>query len=368
MTLFRDTKLIGFKIFRPFLTPETKYAGSLETNYNVARTFEFVPDTVNPKLSMRNYFWTRSFLFDAWLGRSFKLFFGNDDFRQRARFIVAIRQTQQRFFKRERVVTDTSYQLYQNTNLTLISLGFSNRRYKRDVLIYGFGRTEDVPTGELVSVVFGSDNAETGKRTYAGMKFSAARYFRYGYWNSLINLGSFWKDGVAQQGVFNIENGYFSPLQQLHKRWYARQFINVRYTLGIKRFNNEYLNIGGMDGIQGISSDELRGTRKFVLGVESVLFSPINVLGFRIAPFLLTDIGWVAQDGRSLFGSAPYQGYGIGFRFRNEALTFNTFQVKFTYYSGIPGITNPVRFGFDDISPLRFRDFAVTTPEVVSFR
>jgi hypothetical protein len=265
-------------------------------------------------------------------------------------------------------IFETSYQLYQNTNLTLISLGFSNRRYKRDLLIYGFGRTEDVPVGQLVSVVFGSDNAETGQRTYAGLKVSAARYFKYGYLNSLFNLGSFWKDGVAQQGVFNVENGYFSPLQQLSKRWYTRQFVTVRYTLGINRFNNEYLNIGGSEGIQGISSDELRGVRKVVLGFESVLFSPVNVLGFRVAPFVSADIGWVARSGSKLLGNAPYQGYGIGLRFRNETLTFNTFHIKFVYYSGIPGLTNPTRFDFDGISSLRFRDFAVTTPEVVVFR
>ncbi len=366
--LLRDNKLGGIKLFKPFLTPETKYAGAFEINYNTNRTFEFVPDTLNSKLSMRNYFWSRSFLFDTWLGRSFKLFFGSKDFRERARFIVAIRQTQQRFVKRERQVTDTSYQLYQNTNLTLLSLGFSNRRYKRDLLIYGFGRTEDVPVGQLISVVFGSDKAETGKRTYAGVKFSAAQYTPHGYFNSLLNVGSFWKDGVAQQGVFNVENGYFSPLQQLHKNWYTRQFITIRYTVGINRFNNEYLNIGGSDGIQGVSSDELRGDKKLVLGIESVVFSPINILGFRVAPFLSADIGWVALSGNKLLNKSPYQGYGIGFRFRNEALTFNTFQVKFVYYSGIPALTDPARFGFDGISSLRFRDFDVTTPEVVGFR
>ncbi len=366
--LQRDNKLGGIKLFKPFLTPETKYAGAFEVNYNTNRTFEFAPDPTNPQLSIRNYFWTRSFLFDTWLGRSFKLFFGSKDFRERARFIVALRQTQQRFIKRERQVTDTSYQLYQNTNLTLISLGFSNRRYKRDLLIYGFGRTEDVPVGQLVSVVLGSDKAETGQRTYAGLKVSAATYFKYGYLNSLFNLGSFWKDGKAQQGVFNIENGYFSPLQQLHKNWYTRQFVTIRYTLGINRFNNEYLNISGTDGIQGISSDELRGNQKLVVGLESVLFSPVNVLGFRVAPFVSADVGWVARSSSKLFSSSPYQGYGIGFRFRNETLTFNTFQIKFVYYSGIPALTNPTRFDFDGISSLRFRDFAVTNPEVVVFR
>ena len=368
LQLYRDAKLGSFKIFRPFLNPETKYAGSVEVNYSNERTFEFIPDPTNPSREIRSYFWNRSFLFDVWAGRSLKLFFGDEQFRNRSRIIVAIRRTQQQFFRRERIVTDSTYQLYQNTNLTLLSLGFSNRQYKRDLLIYGFGRTEDVPLGELVSVVYGTDRAETGKRNYVGIKFSAARYLPFGYLNSLVNLGSYWENGKSQQGVINIENSYFTPLNSLGKRWYARNFANIRFTHGVRRFNNEYLNIGGLNGIQGISSDELRGTSKMVLGLESVLFSPINFLGFRIAPFFSADLGWTALDGRKLFSQAPFQGYGIGFRFRNESLTFDTFQIRFSYYSGIPDLTNSLRIGFDGISPLRFRDFAITTPEVVAFQ
>ncbi len=368
LALFRDAKIGDFKIFRPFLTPDTKYAGSVEFNYSHLRTYEFVPDTANPSRTMRSYFWTRSFLFDTWLGRSFKLPFGNATFRERARVIVALRRTQQNFFRRERPVTDSTYQLYQNTNLTLLSLGFSNRIYKRDLLVYGFGRTEDVPIGELVSVVYGSDRAETGYRTYAGLKLSVARYFRFGYLYSLFNTGSYWEKGKSQQGVFSIENNYFTLLNPIGKRWYVRHFINTRYTAGINRFNNEYLNISGRDGIQGINSDELRGTQKLVLGFESVFFSPINFLGFRIAPFVSADIGWTNLGGKSLLGHSPFQGYGIGLRFRNESLTFDTFQIRFSFYSGIPDLVGPVRVGFDGISPLRFRDFAITTPEVVSFR
>lgn len=368
LQLLRDIKLGSFRVFKPFLTPETKYAGAVEFNYTNTRTFEFIPDPQNPSKEIRSYFWNRSFLFDAWLGRSFKLFFGDEQLRKRARIIIAMRRTQQDFYKRERPVTDTSYQLYQDTKLTLFSLGYSNREYKRDVLIYGFGRTEDVPIGQLVSVVYGTDRAETGQRNYAGIKFSAARYLPYGYLYSLLNVGSYWEDGKSQQGVFNIENNYFTPLSRLGRSWYARNFVSVRYTKGINRFNNEYINISGLDGIQGISSDELRGTSKLVLGFESVLFSPINVLGFRIAPFFSADVGWTALGSRKLLSQTPFQGYGIGFRFRNESLTFDTFQIRFSYYAGIPDLTNPLKIGFDGITPLRFRDFAITTPEVVAFK
>ena len=367
LALQRDRKTFSLRAFRPFLRPETKYAGSFEVAYNHLRVFEFSTDPVTGR-SIRDYYWSRYFLFDAWIGRSFKLFFGNKELRERARLVLALRHSQQTFFRRERTVTDTSNQILQNTRPTLFSIGFSNRRYKRDLLIYGFGRTEDVPVGDLLSLVYGGDRAELGQRNYAGIKFSRARYLPIGYFYTLVNMGSYWKDKKAEQGVFSLENNYFSPLHPLGKRWYARHFINFRFTSGINRFGNEYLNISGQEGIQGIASDELRGTRKLVIGVESVLFSPINFLGFRIAPFLFADLGWANYNNSTFFGKAPYQGYGIGFRFRNENLTFDTFQVRFSLYSGIPDIGQPFRFGFDGIPPLRFRDFDTAAPEIVSFR
>ena len=367
LVLQRDRKILSIKAFRPFLRPETKYAGSFEVGYNNIRTFDFGIDPITGR-TVRNYYWTRYFLFDAWVGRSFKLFFGNDQLRQRARFVIAARHTQQTFFKRERAVTDTSNQLLQNVKPTLFSIGFSNRRYRRDLLIYGFGRTEDVPIGDLFSVIYGNDRAELGRRTYTGVKFSRARYYPVGYFYTLLNAGSYWKNGKSEQGIFSLENNYFSPLVPLGKRWYARQFVNLRFGYGINRFDGEYFNVGGQDGIQGISSDELRGTRKLVLGFESVLFSPINFLGFRVAPFVFGDLGWSSYQQQSFFARAPYQGYGIGFRFRNENLTFDTFQVRFSFYSGIPDIIPPLRMGFDGIPPLRFRDFDISAPEVVPFR
>ncbi len=363
----RDQKQVNFKAFRPFLTPEMKYAGSIEIGYHNLRLFEFTRDSLTGR-STRNYFWSQYILFDAWMGRSFKLFFGDEQLRERARFVVALRHTRQSFYNRDRSVTDSTNQLFQNTRPTLFSVGYSNRRYQRDLLIYGFGRTEDVPVGDMAAFIYGKDPAELGQRKYIGIKFSRARYVKAGYLYSLVNVGTFLKDVATEQGVFSTENNYFTPLHSLGRGWYARHFLNLKFAWGFNRFQNEYFNISGNEGIPGIYSDELRGTRKLVLGVETVFFSPVNVLGFRIAPFIFANVGWTTFDGQKLFSHTPYQGYGVGFRFRNENLTFNTFQVRLSYYSGIPDVTKPFRAGFDGISPLRFRDFDISAPEIVPFR
>lgn len=367
LNIQRDQKQLSLKAFRPFVTPQMKYAGAIELAYNNVRLFEFTKDPLSG-LSTRNYFWSQYGYFDAWMGRSFRIFFGDDKLRERARFVLALRHTRQTFYGRDRAVTDSTNQLFQNTRPTLFSLGFSNRRYQRDVLIYGFGRTEDVPVGDLVAFIYGNDPAELGHRKYIGLKFSRARYLKAGYLYTLTNVGTYLKDIRTEQGVFSTENTYITPLHGLGKNWYARHFINLRFGWGFNRFQNEYFNLSGIGGIQGINSDELRGTRKLVIGFESVFFSPVNFLGFRVAPFAFADLGWAAFSGQKLITATPYQGYGIGFRFRNENLTINTFQVRLSYYAGIPDLKNPFRANFDGISPLRFRDFDISAPETVPFR
>jgi hypothetical protein len=270
-------------------------------------------------------------------------------------------------------VSSDSNQIYQNSRTTLFSVGFSRRKYVRDVLIYGFGRTEDVPVGRTISVIYGFDKAELGPRTYVGMNYSQGGYVKnLGYLYGLASIGGYVRAATIQQGVFSLESNYFSPL--LPTRWgNTRQFINVRYTTGINRFNNEYLTLSssgsgiGTDGI-GITNDALRGTQRLVLNIENILFSKLNVVGFRIAFITFANLGMASFPDEPLLRSTLYQGYGIGFRLRNENLTFNSFQIRLSYYPNIPNNGAPFRQAFEGIPALRFRDFDQSAPQIIPFQ
>ena len=112
--------------------------------------------------------------------------------------------------------------MYQDSRTTLFSAGFSRRKYTRDVLIYGFGRTEDVPIGESVAVIAGFDNAELGHRLYLGTNFSQGRYVRHvGYVYGLVSLGGYIRNRRTEQGVFSFESNYFSPTHENEVGQYA---------------------------------------------------------------------------------------------------------------------------------------------------
>jgi hypothetical protein len=81
-------------------------------------------------------------------------------------------------------------------------------------------------------------------------------------------------------------------------------------------------NNGGIYGLAGIP---LRGNDKMVLNLESVVFSPLKILGFRFAFFGSVDLGIISERESLLQESRLYSGLKLGVRIRNDQLVFNTF-------------------------------------------
>ncbi|MCY7350957.1 MAG: hypothetical protein LH606_09845 [Cytophagaceae bacterium] len=356
----RDQKIASIDLYRPFLTPESKWAGAFRLSYNALRNRVFLRTGSDSTLVFPLNFSQA----DLWVGRAFKLnFINNAELQRRARLILAARISDYNYTQRPEVTPDTN-QLYQNSRSVLFSLGFTNRDYRRDLLIYGFGRTEDVPIGYLAQLVSGYESTEFGRRTYMALKLARGAYLNKnrGYLYTLANFGGYFRPGKVEQGILSLESNYFSPLLGWGKSNF-RHFINVRYTVGINRFNNEYISISNQNGIIGASSDLLRGTKRFTFGVESVFFSPFNVIGFRVAMFGFSTFGLVSSTNKTLFNGPLYQGYGLGFRLRNENLTFNTVQFRLGWYPNLPGNRPPFRLEFSGETPLRFNDFNFDRPE-----
>jgi hypothetical protein len=79
-------------------------------------------------------------------------------------------------------------------------------------------------------------------------------------------------------------------------------------------------------------------------------------------------MGLVSYSDRSLLAGPLYQGYGIGFRLRNENLTFNSLQIKFAYYPNLPNNAAALRYAFEGVPVLRLRDFDINSPQVTTFQ
>ncbi len=360
--LERDIKEQSIRFNRSFLTNETKYAGSAEAGHT--RLWQYKRKIDSTEVLVPSFEITYNY-YDLWLGRAFKFPFENTLMSENSRIVTAIRYNRYDFRDRPTVTPDSN-KIYWNKSAILFSLGFSNRNYKRDVLIYGFGRTEDVPVGSLFNLTVGQEHTEFGQRGYTGMQYAIGKYLPHnlGYSYVLLNAGTYFKNGKTQQGVLSGQVNYISNLIPFRYSFF-RQFVTFRYTHGINRDPLDYLNISREQGIRGITSDRLIGTKRFTLGTETVFFSDKSLLGFRIAYFVFADLGLVNSEPRSIWSGKIYQGYGLGLRLRNESLTFNTLQLRLGYYPNIPGNTAPFRFAGEGNVPLRLRDFDISAPSIV---
>lgn len=355
----KDLTQFSVRAFRPFLTVDTKDAGAIELGYYKIREYKRLNLFEKELVYQAGYYYS-----DVWYGHAFKL----HGSRANQRLVLAARRTSYEFRTRPEVRADTN-KIYWNRTTILGSIGYSTRYYKRDILIYGFGRTEDVPTGSLISLTFGREQTEFGARNYAGVQYANGTYLARGkgYLYFLANAGTYLKDKEAQQGTIGLQSFYFSPLMKLGNAQ-TRNFINFGFTYGINRDPVDYLNISGQDGIVGVNSSSLIGDKRLTLGFESVLFSKKSLIGFRVAYFTFANFGLVSLRNVPLFNSTLYQGYGIGLRIRNENLTFKTFQIRIGYYPNLPNTSSNFRFGFDSIQPLRLRDFDISAPSIIPLR
>jgi len=360
----RDQEIQSIAFSRSFLTTQTKYAGSVEAGRAVLRQFKRDLDS----LDKESRYQTGYYYYDVWLGRSFKFPFKNSSLSEKSRLVFALRHNKYNFTKRPEVRADTNI-IYWDRSATLMSFGYSNRSYKRDVLIYGFGRTEDVPVGNLLAVTVGQENTEFGERGYAGIQYASGHYLprNAGYLYGLVNIGSYFKNHSNQPGVISAQVNYISKLIPFRYS-YFRQFLTVRYTRGLNRDPVDYINISKENGIRGINSDRLIGTKKFTIGLETVYFSEKSLLGFRIAYYAFADFGLVTQDKLHLWDTPVYQGYGLGIRLRNENLSINTLQLRIGFYPNIPETSSNMRYGIEGNTPLRLRDFDISAPSMVPYQ
>lgn len=346
----------GIRVFRNFITPDIKYAGGAEIAQERRILSRVFRDTTILFENRRNFQ-------DYWIGRSFLI---QEDERGRANLQLAINYEHIDHLDRPVVSRDTN-QLFYDSYLKLASIGISKRRFERSSLILGYGRTEDIPIGYLGEITVGRETNEFTNRTYIGSEVSFGNFFdRFGYIRPTLSFGSFIENKQLEQGLLSLELNYFSFLYRI-RRTSLRQFINVRYVRGINRFSNEFININDDNGVRGLSNVFLRGTQKIVFNSETVAFTSIFFAGFRMAIFGFADIAFVNDFNRSLFDNDAYQGYGIGLRFRNENLAFNTFQIRLAWYPRTPPDVANNDLDFSGEPSLGVGDFRVNRPQVLRF-
>lgn len=352
---------VGVELHRDFFSPLTRWAGGAALIGTW--THNTITDSTGAEVALPR---VRPVTLDTWLGRSFPLLNDTAFASRFSRIIVGVRYAQTRFTMRPSFEQDTA-RSNSNTSLFLVGAGISQQQFYKERYLFRFGLTEDVPEGLLVRVNTGVRKRELlSPEPYAGAEVTRGRnYDAFGYLSATVAYGTFFQRGRGIDGALRLDVNYFTDRLTFGK-WHLRQFVKLSSTVGFNRTTTR-LTLNG-EQLYGFSSEVVSGTRKTVLGFQTVLYAPFSFLGFRFAPVALIGAGTVDEEHDRWFSNSIYPAFAIGLLVRNEYLLVKTFEVSIGFYPDVPGsgnattVFNPIS-GFD----LGARGYAFSRPEEVGY-
>jgi hypothetical protein len=317
-------KTYGFSLRRELISSAQKYAGGISVKQMY--TIEDLDTLPVPEPLKFNYQ-------DYWLQRSFLI---NQE--SVTRIIFGARYTHNNVFERPFILPDSHREL-QKYQLYLFSAAISVQKYYKTNLIYSYGRTEDIPFGGLFRLTIGNEFNEfedSGKRTYLGAEAALGKSSKaVGYFYTSAGIATFLDGNQSKQGVLELSMKYFSNLIKVRNSM-IRNFVYFDYTRGFDRNTDEYLNFVEDNGFSGFKNDSVKGAQRLIVSLESVLFNPQNLYGFRFAFFGFTDFSFLSGTNQVLGNGYGLASIGLGIRIRNDNLVFNTFQFRFGFFPNPP--------------------------------
>ncbi len=355
-----ETERLKLELKRSFFAYNTKWAGGLKLQKT--STIRDIKKTDTTLYNVNLNYSTQ----DIWFGRSFLVKTNNWKYQNRTRLVLSARYINNTFYKGPEVSERYNFKFHDN-QLLLGSLAFSRQKYFKSNLIYGFGKTEDIPIGSLIQFNTGIEKDEFFKRPYWGLKLAKGIYYpKIGYLNLQTELGGLYYEDQLDQGVLSITGQAISNLHFVNGLR-IREFLSANYTSGINRFNDEKLFLTTND-IGMLSSDYLYGVQKISFHSELVAYTNLYVYNFRFLVYFFGDLAFIGPENKTVFNNSLYSGIGIGIRVRNENLVFKTFQIKFAYYPIIPDNTRHFHLMLSGENSREIINFEPTAPNIIEYK
>jgi hypothetical protein len=367
----------GLSVRRDFYSPSARWAGALTAdafNLRVVLPRDApLPEGQQPNYRVRSY--TSQSL---WVGRAFRLRSYDLGYENPGRLIVAGSLLHESHTTNPTATPETPAGSPDDRTRTLVlgAVGYSVRRYYKDKYLFGFGRTEDVPAGTLLSFTTGWETNTLGPRRYFDARIAAAGYSeRQGYLYGSLDFGTFQRvhDGGWEQGLLSGQFLYFTRRYRLGN-YQSRHLLSSRVTAGFNRYPAEVLLSGvnsNPDGVRGFQpAGQVLATSRLLASYEGTVYTPLSLLGFRVAVLAFADMAIINErigGGSPFGGGAPYTGFGLGLRFRNELTVLRTFQLLLGYYPRGQLNANGMRLFETNRDSYQFSDFGFGQPSVVQY-
>ncbi len=348
---------------RPFFSVFTRWAGGVY----VDQQYRLVSLTNNQQVTTQlDYKYNSQ---DYWFGHSFQIFKGNTESKRTTNLFTIARFLNKNYVNQPDVAYD-SLRVFSGEKQYLLNIGMASRKYIRDRYLLNFNTQQDVASGFIYSVTGGYQRKNDIGRLYLGGRFALGKYYDFGYLSTNVEYGTFFRNTITEQSAFTISAVYFTNLIETGI-WKFRQFIKPQFVFGTNRMNTslDRISLNAPYGIQGFSSSDLLGTKRLLINFQTQAYSPWNVYGFRLNPFLSYSMGMLSGANNTFGSSRVYSEFGVGLIVSNDYLVFNSFQLSFSFFPNIPGYGDNVL----KTNSFRSTDFSlptyeVTKPSVISFQ
>lgn len=324
----REETSMYASLVRPLVNPYVRFTYSLEGAQHYTNNM-YVSDSLYNQDIKYKYF-----NYDAWLGWNTGAFgfrgIARDD---RLRMLVSLRYLKQQFDEVPDKYTNTYNYMYMTVRGVLLSASVFKQNTFKTQYVYGFGRNEDVPEGLDVTLTAGRTVTENRSRLYTALELQ--RYYfteRESYFSYTVRAGGYFKYHSMEDINILANLDYFNRLLAMG-RWRERSFITIGIARQLNRKLNEPLFLDSRFGLSEWRNDRMiTGSTRITAKGESVFFSPLNIAGFRFAPFVFGNFCYLASTKDAPIDRHFYSTLGGGIRTRNESLIFGTVELKGFYY------------------------------------
>ena len=350
---------MGIGINRNFYSINTKWAFGAGYQYNkmVSQKVSFSTSEIHSDIS---YFNDVNF----WGGHSFRI----KKYAIPTRLIIS-EAFYGRYFASRPLVFPDSNRAYYNTTRILTGLSYSSSSSYLSDYIFQFGKTENVPFGNLIEFNIGPEFNEFYTRYYGGLALSAGDFVDgIGYLSGKIVLAGYLNNSTFEDCVFKLSLKYMTPLMvTTDKKFRVRGYFLSDYRLGFnfRKNNTDYSNINQDLLIDQVKYDTVfHGITSLSATLAVIVYTPLYFYGFKFAFKLQAKGGYVANPGEDLVQRPFYTGFGFGLLIRNDNLIFPTILLSLTYYPFVPHGVPWWQFRFDQNANLTLPDYESTVPHV----
>jgi hypothetical protein len=279
---------------------------------------------------------------------------------------VGLRYFNYHFFETPYQVNESTFdQRFNSRQGVLLNLTLFRQYYYKTKFLYGFGITEDIPSGYNVSITTGWYKQLDLSRPYLGVEG-----YRYVVTRNralaelFVRAGGFLYQGSIQDLGLLAGGSFFTRLMNTG-RVKVRQYFRVSYGTIINRYALNPLRINNTLGLRNFNSDLASGDCRLALRTETSFFLQQKLFGFKLAPFVAGDLVYLTRNTGSTDDYGWFYGIGGGLRTRNENLPFGTYEFRALINPRKLAGDNRVKLSIAVNLKFRYNGSYVSKPEIV---